>query len=662
MKRLVKFKRQLSMIMAIVFVIAMLPADVSAAVNQQITDLLFTPNVSELSVTKGETSDLSVEGQYKNASGGAVTIAVDGNDVTWTVDNSEYVKFVKKGSEYATVTGSAVVVKAVTGSAIVTATYGSVKKDIKINSQDAPITVDSVSLNKTELNFNKIGASETLTATVLPADAKADVIWSSSNNSVAKVTTGGAVTAVADGIATVTATAGGKSAACKVTVKTTPDVIAVTSIGLNKTSLSFDTIGASQTLTASVMPANATSKAVTWTTSNNKVATVVNGTVKATGNGTATITAKAGNKTAACKVTVSQKATKVSLNKTSLTFKKIGASEKLTATIAPATAADKNVTWTSSNNKVATVSNGTVKAAGNGTATITAKAANGLKAECKVTVSQASEKVTIEISNQTVSGKTLSVKKGKTYTLKAEVSPSSAASANKKIKWSTSNKKIATVTSAGKVKIVGKGTVKITAKTADNKSATVTFKASTKKVRVSKVTLKADKKTVVAGTKVNLKATVTPVTADNTKLTWTSSNKSVATVSSKGVVTTKKAGKVTITAKAKDGSGKKATVKIKVTAPSKTKITSVKNSKAKTAVIKWNKVSNAKGYEVSMSTSKSKGYKVIKTINNKNTVTLTKTGLKKGKTYYFKVRSFVKVGSKKVYSSYSAVKSVKITK
>lgn len=662
MKRLVKFKRQLSMIMAIVFVIAMLPADVSAAVNQQITDLLFTPNVSELSVTKGETSDLSVEGQYKNASGSAVTIAVDGNDVTWTVDNSEYVKFVKKGSEYATVTGSAVVVKAVTGSAIVTATYGSVKKDITINSQDAPITVDSVSLNKTELSFNKIGASEKLTATVLPAEANANVIWSSSNEAVAKVAADGTVTAAAEGTATITATAGGKSAVCNVIVKTTPDIVEVASLALSKSALSFDTIGASETLTAAILPANATDKSVTWTSSNSNVAAVVNGTVKAVGNGTAVITAKAGNKTALCNVTVSQKATKISLNKSSLTFKKIGASEKLTAAVEPSAAADKSVTWSTSNSKVATVSNGTVKAAGNGTATITAKAANGLKAECKVTVSQASEKVAIEISNQTVSGKTLSVKKGKTYTLKAEVSPSSTASANKKIKWSTSNKKIATVTSAGKVKIVGKGTVKITAKTADNKSATVTFKASTKKVRISKVTLKADKKTVVAGTKVNLKATVTPVTADNTKLTWTSSNKSVATVSSKGVVTTKKAGNVTITAKAKDGSGKKATVKIKVTAPSKTKITSVKNSKAKTAVIKWNKVSNAKGYEVSMSTSKSKGYKVIKTINNKNTVTLTKTGLKKGKTYYFKVRSYVKAGSKKVYSSYSAVKSVKITK
>lgn len=662
MKRLVKFKRQLSMIMAIVFVIAMLPADVSAAVNQQITDLLFTPNVSELSVTKGETSDLSVEGQYKNASGSAVTIAVDGNDVTWTVDNSEYVKFVKKGSEYATVTGSAVVVKAVTGSAIVTATYGSVKKDITINSQDAPITVDSVSLNKTELSFNKIGASEKLTATVLPAEANANVIWSSSNEAVAKVAADGTVTAAADGTATITATAGGKSAVCNVIVKTTPDIVEVASLALSKSALSFDTIGASETLTAAILPANATDKSVTWTSSNSNVAAVVNGTVKAAGNGTAVITAKAGNKTALCNVTVSQKATKISLNKSSLTFKKIGASEKLTAAVEPSAAADKSVTWSTSNSKVATVSNGTVKAAGNGTATITAKAANGLKAECKVTVSQASEKVTIEISNQTVSGKTLSVKKGKTYTLKAEVSPSSTASANKKIKWSTSNKKIATVTSAGKVKIVGKGTVKITAKTADNKSATVTFKASTKKVRISKVTLKTDKKTVVAGTKVNLTATVTPITADNTKLTWTTSNKSVATVSSKGVVTTKKAGSVTITAKAKDGSGKKATVKIKVTAPSKTKITSVKNSKAKTAVIKWNKVSNAKGYEVSMSTSKSKGYKVIKTINNNKTVTLTKTGLKKGKTYYFKVRSFVKVGSKKVYSSYSAVKSVKITK
>ncbi|MEE1365723.1 MAG: leucine-rich repeat protein, partial [Muribaculaceae bacterium] len=165
-----------------------------------------------------------------------------------------------------------------------------------------------------------------------------------------------------------------------------------TSIALNKTSASLK---ATETLTliATVLPENATNKSVTWKSSNEAVATVdANGKVTAVAVGEATITATTAdgsNKSATCKITVAKTlATSISLDKTSATLK---ATETLTlkATVAPATTTDKSVTWTSSNEAVATVdANGKVTAVSVGEATIIATTADGsnLSASCKVTV------------------------------------------------------------------------------------------------------------------------------------------------------------------------------------------------------------------------------------------------------------------------------------
>lgn len=252
----------------------------------------------------------------------------------------------------------------------------------------------------------------------------------------------------------------------------------------------------------------------------------------------------------------------ITLDKNNVSFDTIGNKETLTATVAPENASDKTVTWTSSNEKVATVENGVVTATGNGTAVITAKAGDKT-AECNVKVSQKTKSLSITIKNTTVSGKSLPVTKGKSYTLKAVVSPKTTAAENAKVKWSTSNKKIATVSSKGKVKIKATGTVKITAKTADGKKAIVTLKAKKAVVKVTKQKITGNKSMKVKG-KQTLKVTVSPVTAKNQKVTWKSSNKKVATVNSKGVVTAKKKGTVTITATAKDGSKKTAKIKITV--------------------------------------------------------------------------------------------------
>ena len=242
--------------------------------------------------------------------------------------------------------------------------------------------------------------------------------------------------------------------------KSTP----VSSVTLSKTSVTL-TVNQKTSLKATVSPTYATNKTVKWSTSNSKVATVDSkGNVVAKAAGTATITATSTNsKKAACKVTVTQPVTKISLNKTSLTIS-VNQKTALKATVGPTNATNKTVKWSTSNSKVATVdSKGNVVAKAAGTATITATAASGKKATCKITVTQPVTKVAL---NKT----SITLKVKQKTTLKATVSPSNAT--NKTVKWSTSSSKIATVDSKGNVVAKSKGTATITATAASGKKAT----------------------------------------------------------------------------------------------------------------------------------------------------------------------------------------------
>jgi len=178
--------------------------------------------------------------------------------------------------------------------------------------------------------------------------------------------------------------------ACKDTEEPYEDEnVALTSVSLNKTSLSMET-GDTEALTVSFQPANATNKNVTWILSAPSIATVVDGAVTAVAAGTATITVTTadGGITAQCTVTVTTgvPVIGVSLNKTSLTLIK-GGTEALTVSFQPTNATNKNVTWNSDAPGIATVVDGTVIAVAAGTATITVTTAKGNKtASCTVTV------------------------------------------------------------------------------------------------------------------------------------------------------------------------------------------------------------------------------------------------------------------------------------
>ena len=247
--------------------------------------------------------------------------------------------------------------------------------------EDPEVAVTGISVSQSSLTMEP-GGTANLTATVSPSNATdKTVTWSTSNQSVVTVS-GGTVTAVGEGTATITATASGKTASCTVTVN--KKVIAVTSVTLDKTEAELK-VGEEITLSATVKPDDATDKTVSWTTSSADIATVDNGKVIAVAVGEATITAKAGGKEATCKITVKPtEVESIELDKTEAELEN-GGTLTLTATVKPDDATDKTVTWISSDETIATVEDGTMTAKAAGTVTITAKAGDK-EATCTVTV------------------------------------------------------------------------------------------------------------------------------------------------------------------------------------------------------------------------------------------------------------------------------------
>ena len=175
--------------------------------------------------------------------------------------------------------------------------------------------------------------------------------------------------------------------------------IAVESVSLDKTSVEM-TVGEELTLTATVLPENATNAKVSWSVDNGSVATVSDGKVKAVGAGKAviTVTTKDGGKTDKCAVTVKEgtysvEAVTVSPSSAEL---EIGETLDITVTIAPANATNKNVTWSSDNTSAATVADGKVTAVAAGTANITVTTEDGSKtAVCVITVKAPSATISI---------------------------------------------------------------------------------------------------------------------------------------------------------------------------------------------------------------------------------------------------------------------------
>ena len=345
--------------------------------------------VSGVTLNKTSTT-ITQEGSEQLTATVAPSYATNKN-VTWSTSNSSV----------ATVSNTGLVSGVNAGTAIITVTTEDGGFTATCNvTVTAVYHVTGVSLSPAALALHP-GENSSLTATITPSNAtNKNVAWSTNNSSVATVS-GGTVSAKAAGTATITVTTedGGKTASCTVTVTD----VAVTGVTLNKSSVTITRLG-TETLTATIAPANATNQNINWSSSNTGVATVSNGTITGVSAGSATITATSAadsTKKATCTVTVNPiVVSSVSLNKSTLSLG-IGVDETLIATVNPSNADNTNINWSTSDSSVATVSGGTVHGVAEGTATITAVSAadSSKKATCTVNVAAVTE-FTIDLTDQ----------------------------------------------------------------------------------------------------------------------------------------------------------------------------------------------------------------------------------------------------------------------
>jgi len=520
------------------------------------------------------------------------------------------------------------------------------------------VEVLEITLDTEEADLN-VGESIVLSAVIVPYYAENQtIIWSSSDGSVASVENG-TVKALHSGEAVITAsTANGKTAECTITVPGTK----VTDVSLDPTEAQMH-IGETLQLEETVIPKNADNQNVTWTSSNEAVASVdEDGLVTAEDAGTAiiTVTTEDGGKTAQCTITVLKiPVTGVSLNHTTAELR-VKKTLQLTETVTPENADNKDVTWSSSNEAVASVNeNGLVTAKNAGTATITVTTEDGGKtAECAITV----EAVPVQQIKLEPVSTTLPL--GKTLALKSQVLPENAT--NPGITWTSSEPSIASVDADGTVKALKTGTVTITAAAVDGSGITGTSEITVIVIPVTGIKLNRTTASIQDDGTMTLHAEVLPADATYKTITWRSDNPQVAAVDAKGKVTAVKTGTARIIATSADGK-KQAVCTVTVTPPDKAanavalnkKIGIFWNAKKKSMIVSWGKAPDADGYEV-YAAECGTSMKLVKTITSPKTrsFTLKKVNgrkLKIQKSYKALVRAYRIFNGKKQYlaKSYS---------
>lgn len=367
------------------------------------------------------------------------------------------VHFVSDSTDVATVDDNGNIITVGSGTAIITAITddGDYIAQCQVT---VSVKVKSVELDQKDITVN-VGNTITLVANINP-DVASDktVTWTSSDTSVATVDKDGVVRGVKTGSTTITAKTndGGFEASCTVNV-----INAVMGITISDNSIMLYPNKTKQ-LKASVTPADADNQSIVWESSDDDVATVsATGLVTSVAPGTATITAKSvdGEYTATCTVTVGKHVSSVILSDTELTMA-AGTTETLYATVMPLSAFYKNVTWVSTNPKVATVDeDGNVKALKAGTTTVIAYCEDGdVTASCVVTVTNSATGIEISASE-------IYIARNSQKQLSATVMPDTAE--NKNITWESKYPEIATVDSNGLVTAKMAGTTIVVATSAD---------------------------------------------------------------------------------------------------------------------------------------------------------------------------------------------------
>lgn len=511
-------------------------ASCTITVQQSVETIVVTPSTSSLAINGFLTLHATITPNN-----------LSGVELEWKSSNDKIVKVVETSALTATVQGVA------GGHAVISAIN---QDNVVVGYCDITVQqpVTSIVLSETAVTLNLTQKILQLRATVSPDNAvNKTVLWSTTDTTKATVDANGLVTLLKPGTVTVIATSADNTAAvayCTLTIQ-----IPVLSVSLDE-SVKTMYVGEAARLSYVILPANASNSVVNWTSTNTSVVTVdTAGKVTAKGVGTAVVILKTldGGYSSYCTITVKLIATTVTFDVNKLNLK-TGEYYILKTTLTPKGSTDNDLTWESSDTKIATVdTQGKVIAKSAGTCIIMARTIAGGVAYCNVNVTQAVTGIVLNFSDKTIF-------KGQSFTLEASVTPTTATKLD--VVWKSSNTKIITVTNKGEVTALIGGVAIITCTTTDG-GFTATCVVTVKEP-VSKITLNYDTYSLGINKTFKLIATVSNDTATNQKVTWSSSNEKVATVSTAGKVIGIKPGYATISAIAQDGSEVEANCEVRV--------------------------------------------------------------------------------------------------
>ncbi|WP_394749128.1 Ig-like domain-containing protein [Spongiimicrobium salis] len=481
------------------------------------TDLIISASSTSLIV--GETIDMR-----------AIFVPSNTTDqrVTWSSSNPAIASIDTNGRVTALAPGSTII----TGTATANPTLFS-SITFAILSPSIPVTGITVSPDNLSLEIGDIGIFNTI---IQPANASnQNVNWISGNTGIATVDQNGNVTAVSEGVTSITAiSAENGTITDSGTVTVTGAVIPVTGITVIPQDLTLG-IGDVDSFNATITPANATNPAVNWISGNTNIVTVdQNGNVTAVSEGNTSVTAisvENGAITDSGNVTVTAASipvTGIRVSPNSLILE-IGDADTFSAEIIPANATNQNVNWISGDSNVVTVDQfGNITAIAEGSTTVTAiSVENGSITDFgDVTVTTA----TIPVTGISVSPDNLTLEIGDADTFNAEIIPANAT--NQNVNWISGDSNIVTVDQFGNITAIAEGTTTVTAISVENGSITdsgnVTVTAPI--IPVTSITINPSSATLEVGDIQQLSVTVLPANATNRNFTWSTSNAAVATI------------------------------------------------------------------------------------------------------------------------------------
>ena len=496
-----------------------------------------------VTVTGTQATSFSLSSSYTLAPGSTTTLKP-----TFYPSGCNYGKtmtYVSSTPSIATVDEKGLVTAISPGTCTIKATLeNGYSKDITINVSQY-IYPTSIVFNPKTINLD-INGSKAPAFTIYPTNANTQktVTFTSSNSSVAKYEDG-FIKGISNGSCTITASLpGGISDTCTVNVSS---IVLPTEIKLSETYLNLD-VNSTHQLTVTYIPSNTTDKTVTWSSSKQTVATVNNGLITTLQGGYAYIyaTHSSGLKVS-CSVNVKQVISPTALTLPNSLDVGIGQSVTIQYSIVPSDAnTDTQITWTSSNTKVATVNYyGIINGVAKGSCIITGTLKNGISSRISVNVDYFTPtSVTIE--------STLTVEAGKFQFVNPVTTPENGR--KDLITYTSSNSSIARVDEYGCVYGMNTGQATITAKLPNGSSSSCTVTVTQSQSIAISISFSTKSKTISVGSNFAFVYTLNPTypTSGNT-VTWTSSNSSVASVDTYGVITGRATGTVTITGRLPNG-------------------------------------------------------------------------------------------------------------